>query len=68
MEEIEIHGQVEVEALTCSDSVDTAIERFQKNPTEHNRVRMILTIAEHAYDEMGLNVDIVGNDDANAEF
>ncbi|QYW04949.1 hypothetical protein MPK74_gp281 [Erwinia phage pEa_SNUABM_7] len=67
MQEIEIHGEVEIADLIDSESVTKAIERFQQNPTEHNRVRMIVAISEHAYDEMGITVDICGNSDSEEE-
>lgn len=67
MDEIEIHAEIEIEALTCSDSVDQAIKTFQANPTEYNRVRMIVAISEHAYDELGINVTLVGDADQGEE-
>lgn len=64
-EDFEIQCDVELEALVTSSTIDEAIEKFQANPNEITRAEMIVAIARHAFDEVGIvDVNIVGDEDS----
>jgi len=64
-EDFEIQCDVELEALITSSTIDEAIEKFQANPNEITRAEMIVAIARHAFDEVGVvDVNIVGDEDS----
>lgn len=64
-EDFEIQCDVELDALVNSSTIDEAIEKFQANPNEITRAEMIVAIARHAFDEVGVvDVNIIGDEDS----